>query len=96
MVRITCIHGPLEPEFVVYDYLEVELHPIRVRLTVSLATALQEYFQLKQDDDSKDRQQEFSRSMKAGEWGVGVGSRGEGGGRGREGACVLLNLWRAA
>jgi hypothetical protein len=65
MVRINAVHGALTPEAVVYQHIEVEVHPIRVCLTAALAAALQDYFQLK-EEDSKARQQEYVKSIKPG------------------------------
>lgn len=52
LVRIYAIHGALEKRHVVYEHIEVLVHPIRVHLTAALAAALQDYFNLK-DEDSK-------------------------------------------
>ncbi len=37
MVRLYAVHGALEQRWVVYDHIEVLVHPIRVRLTYALA-----------------------------------------------------------
>lgn len=52
LVRIYAIHGALEKRHIVYEHIEVLVHPIRVHLTAALASALQDYFNLK-DEDSK-------------------------------------------
>lgn len=59
------IHGALERHFVVYEHIEVVVHPLRLHLTYALATALQDYFQLGKEDEvsSSRRQQDFSRTL---------------------------------
>lgn len=51
LVRIYAIHGALEKRHVVYEHIEVLVHPIRVHLTAALAAALQDYFNLKDEDN---------------------------------------------
>eukprot|EP00775_Hariotina_reticulata_P010874 gene10874-11028_t len=55
MVRIYADHGALEKHHIVYEHIEVLVNPIRVHLTAALATALQDYFKLKDDDGSRGR-----------------------------------------
>jgi hypothetical protein len=55
MVRIYADHGALEKHHIVYEHIEVLVNPVRVHLTAALATALQDYFKLKDDDGSRGR-----------------------------------------
>lgn len=52
LVRIYAIHGAMEARHVVYEHIEVLVHPIRVHLTAALAGALQDYFNLREEDGS--------------------------------------------
>lgn len=61
------IHGALERDYVVYEHIEVLVHPLRLHLTYGLATALQDYFQLGKEDEpgaaASKRQADFSKTL---------------------------------
>jgi hypothetical protein len=54
LVRIYAIHGAMEARHVVYEHIEVLVHPIRVHLTAVLAGALQDYFNLRDEEGTKE------------------------------------------
>lgn len=54
LVRIYAIHGAMEARHVVYEHIEVLVHPIRVHLTAALAGALQDYFNLRDEEGGKE------------------------------------------
>jgi hypothetical protein len=56
LVRIYAIHGAMEARHVVYEHIEVLVHPIRVHLTAALAGALQDYFNLREEEAGKDKE----------------------------------------
>jgi hypothetical protein len=56
LVRIYAIHGAMEARHVVYEHIEVLVHPIRLHLTAALAGALQDYFNLRDDEGTKDKE----------------------------------------
>ncbi len=74
LLRLYCVHGALEAAASVYEHIEVVAHPVVVHLTYALATALQEYFQLREEDAGAARQvggQWWSGAVV--EWCSGVG-----------------------
>ena len=84
-MRIYAIHGAAEARVAVYEHLEVLVHPIRLRLTAALAAALQDYFQLRDED---------SRLMAAAGGGE-AGGVGIGGAVKRRGGLVFIIEKRA-
>lgn len=69
LVRIYAIHGALEKRHVVYEHIEVLVHPIRVHLTAALASALQDYFNLRDEDTKLQSGAAGKGSRQAGELG---------------------------
>jgi hypothetical protein len=66
LVRIYAIHGAMEARHVVYEHIEVLVHPIRVHLTAALAGALQDYFNLRDEaEGGKESKLAGSRAQEA-------------------------------
>jgi hypothetical protein len=65
LVRIYAIHGAMEARHVVYEHIEVLVHPIRVHLTAALAGALQDYFNLREEEGGTKESKPAGRAQEA-------------------------------
>ncbi|KAF5836546.1 golgi-body localization protein domain-containing protein [Dunaliella salina] len=50
-LTLYAIHGGKDPRMVVYDHIEVVLHPLLVHITFNLAQTLQDYFNLREPEE---------------------------------------------
>jgi len=50
-LTLYAIHGGKDPRVVVYDHIEVVLHPLLVHITFNLAQTLQDYFNLREPEE---------------------------------------------